>query len=338
MANTHSATKDPAQDFEPSDEMLAKVKANMDKTDFGGDEDSTPEVPAETTPEKTPPAEEETIPIIEPTDTPPTEKSGEVILPDAYRRAAIHNKWTPEEIDTFFERDPDLAMKTFENIHTSTNEQSRGWANLGQATIAAQNKTVAPDPAPVSPTQPQTGIDLSKLEEEYADDPILDVVKKLVTQVTELGNRPAPTQITQQTPATDMSTTEREIHQFFSDPTLMADPEYYGMGKERGDLTPNQQANRGKVLMTGDHLIVGAAAHGKDLSNMNALAQAHLLEAAPSLKSETVADIKTTLTKREQNIDFKPTANSPVAKTQADKDKSVIANAAKGLKKIFGGN
>lgn len=335
MANTDSAIKDPAQEFKPSDEMLASVQANMDKADFGDDKVSTPEVPAEATPVETPPTEEKTTPTIEPTDTPPTEKSDEVVLPDAYRRAAIHNKWTPEEIDTFFKRDPDLALKTFENIHTSTNEQSRGWANLGQATIAAQNKTAAPDPAPVSPAQSATGIDLSKLEEEYADDPILDVVKKLVTQVTELGNRPAPAQVIQQTPATDMSTTEREIQQFFSDPTLMADPEYYGMGKERGDLTPNQQANRDKVLMTGDHLIVGAAAHGQDLSNMNALAQAHLLEAAPSLKSETVADIKTTLTKREQNIDFKPTAAQPIAPTEKDKEKGVIARAAKGLKALY---
>lgn len=345
MSSEESARSDPAQQFEPDEELVNVVQARLDALD---DEDSvssesTVEKPVETPVEKSAVSEEDSKPeeiVKDELSSSDPVKEDELGLPDAYRRAAIHQEWTAEEVDAFYKRDPVLALKTFEKIHSSTNAISRQLADLGQPVVTPP-KT---EPVKASPEPTQSEIDLSELEKEYADDPILDIVKKLVTQnrttqseLAELKARSVPS--TQTGHTAEQTALRTTIDTFFEDNTLMP-AEYYGSDKhDWNDLTPNQLKHRDQVLVTADQMIAGATAQGRELDNATALGQAHLLESASSIKTSVVNELKTTLEQRARGIDFKP--GGGVVKDTEDEDKSevgIIARTAVRMKKVFRGN
>jgi len=327
MSNEELIQHDDAQNFEMDEKALSTVQDRLnafaDKHDPSSDSTAatpveTPEVkPAESEGDSKP---EDTVSDESPISDPV--KDDEITLPDAYRRAAIHQEWTAEEVDAFFERDPVLALKTFEKIHSSTNAISRQLADLGQPIVMPPK--AEPEKASSEPTQ--SDIDLNELEKEYADDPILDIIKKLVTQnrttqseLADLKARPAPS--TQTGHTAEQTTLINLIDTFFEDKALMP-ADYYGSDKhDWDDLTPNQRKRRDQVTITADQMIAGATAQGRELDNSTALAQAHLLESASSIKTSVIKEIKTTLEQRARGIDFKPGAG-PAKDTDANDDKS----------------
>jgi len=120
-----------------------------------------------------------------------SKKDDEPVLPDAYRRAAIHQGWKPEDVDEYFAANSELAMRTFGNIHESTNKISQEFADLGRASIKSpETKPDEPNGSGEKrkPDEPNGSgekrfsyerMDVEAMEKDDPDNPLLAVVKGL---------------------------------------------------------------------------------------------------------------------------------------------------------------
>lgn len=303
---------------------------------------STPEPQAEVTPtpdpEPTPTPEKEPEPEATPDPTPAVEpdpdipatddtKTEKVVVPHAYRRAALHQKWTPEQIDAFVQKDPKLALQTLERIYDTTNEISNQWAEMGKAQEAAPEATVTPAATPA--------INFDALEDEHGKE-MADALRLLA------ANQQAQPQATPQNTSSDApeitAAFKQQVHTFFADPTLIEDDTFYGKGTDWEDLTFKQYDRRQRLLEHADALRDGAYKNHKELDNVTAMSLAHNSVAAEHIKAQVTADIKTTLEQRQANVDFVPTAPSstPVAEVGGKKhEDGVVARTQAKLDKLF---
>jgi len=64
-------------------------------------------------------------------------------IPDNYYRALVHQEWTPEEIATEWEKDPDRLIKWGEKAYKSMNDLSQQFSSLGRAKIELEKRQVA---------------------------------------------------------------------------------------------------------------------------------------------------------------------------------------------------
>jgi len=283
-------------------------------------EDSTPEVTDDTNVEEDGQAELE-----EESDgsTPEAEKKdGDVEIPDAYVRAAIHQGWDQEVVDDLVKTNPELAKKALENLYLSTNNASREWSALGRAKLEQDYQQVTQTATEVvAQEDPKTVALIAKLRKEYADDPLIEVVIK------DLEAKPKPIQqsVSQQQPVQGQkqyyetataranvaahAATDQRINVFFSADTMKPYGKFYGkleLGQIPEDLTNGQQQNRLAVLEETECIIAGHSIRGQKIELEQALEKAHFIVTEPIRQQVTRDNLKATAMKRKKSMTLRP--------------------------------
>lgn len=253
--------------------------------------------------------------------TPEPEKTDEVVLPERLLRTAIHQGMTTEEVQEFFETDPEKALKVLEKIYESTNKLSKRWAELGRVQQPQQQQQ-QPVRQPTIEEPKYKGVNIQKIREEHGNDPLVDVVEQLDTALKTVLNvpvkqEPSPTvqrtQIPQDTFQEDIALWQ-EVNDFFGDSPMQEYKEVYGPGKtEQGQylnwsaLTPGQYQNRMAVLTRAEQILTGAELQGENLNVQEALNLAHLLVTEPIREQIVRSKIQNQVKQRSKGFTLKPT-------------------------------
>ncbi len=266
-------------------------------------------------------------------------------VPDNYRRAAIHQNWTEDEINGFVEASPELAEKTFKKLFESTNQLTQQFAKAGRDMLS-QPITESPTRQPQQPIQQQriTDVDIQAMKDEYGDDdPMLGVVLRLndalnsssVQQPVQISPVQQPVQQEQVRNEID-EVIGMKLEQFFKDESVIVDKNFYGTGLGWKELTPGQDANRMAVLETGDQIKTGAAAQGINFTHEEALMKAHDMFTAQFAQSFARQSISKTLKKREANLTIEPTTTPAVVENKGPLTENQVVNrAGKRLEQLF---
>jgi len=266
-------------------------------------------------------------------------------LPDNLVRAAIHQGWSQEDIDEFFDASPEKALKTFGNIYTATNSISQQFAEIGRRTIAKNNQKDTE--VAEKKVSKKIEADYSAIEKEYgADDPLVNMAKAqderinmLVEKLEETANVvPAKQQEAQNGIDAAVVT---QLDSFFND-AGMTDyfDDFYGDISEDSSwdkLTPGQRANRMAVCVMADEILVGTEMQGRDMELREALKLSHLAVSDPIKESVIRTKITKQLKKRSKSITLKPhSGNKKAAKTGGPKTPAELeAKVSEKLAKIF---
>lgn len=232
-------------------------------------------------------------------------KEGEKILPDAFKRAAVHQGWKSEDVDEFFGANPDAALRTFENIYNSTNTLSRHFADLGR--VQRQMEAAKNEPKKVEARK----VDVEKLKTEYDLDPttvaaLEEQNRQIDTLVTERNAPKASVEheVVRGKVAAD-AVVEQQIAGFFETEQLKPYKKFYGeldLGMSWQDLSAGQKENRFKVLEQADLMIAGSALQGHVLAPADALELAHLLVTEPVRERVIREQIRDQATKRTKTL------------------------------------
>ena len=246
-------------------------------------------------------------------------KDGEVEVPDAYIRAAIHHGLKEKDIGDMVKANPESAMKLLESCYLSVNNASREWSELGRAKIEAERKQVV-KPVTVTETveqeDPKTTALITKLRKEYVDDPLVEVV------IRELENKPKPVQqqpVPQQQQSYETATAranvagslaiDQRVNAFFNAGAMKPYEKFYGkleLGQIPEDLTNGQQLNRLTVLQEAEFIMAGHNSRGKAIEVEQAMEKAHYVVTEPVRKQVIRDNLKATATKRKKSMTFRP--------------------------------
>ena len=242
-------------------------------------------------------------------------------IPDAYVRAALHQQWKQKDIDDLVESNPELAKRTFENCYNSVVQASRDFSEIGRAKIELdrqQTAQVAPTATEAVAQQedPNTTALIAKLEKEYPDDPLIDVV------VAGLKSKPKPVQtqpVSQQQQGYEVATAranlaantaiDQRVNSFFGADDMKLYNKFYGkleLGQIPEDLSNGQQQNRLAVLQEAEFIMAGHGVRGQKIEVEQALERAHLIVTEP-IRTQIVRDsLKATATKRKKSMTLRP--------------------------------
>ena len=286
-------------------------------------------------------------------DSKSTQKTKEVkvdelpTLPDAYRRAAIHQEWKDEDVDRLYKASPEDALKTFAKIYETSNNLSVQFSELGQikAQQEAQIRVNAEEAAKVvaQPAKPSP-INIDKLRDTYGNDPIVDVVRQLTETISELQAtkpdvtvQPRIVAPVYQPKAADYSGEARLINDFFVSDPLKAYEGFYGakVGSEWERLSPGEFENRRAVVQLASDIVAGASLKGTPMSDDIALEKAHMVISRPYLERTIVAGINETLSKRSASLTLKPVTSAGAhdidTKAKPQNRTEVVSRAAERL-------
>jgi hypothetical protein len=272
-------------------------------------------------------------------DTTPT-------LPDAYKRAAIHQEWNEDEINEFFNADPEKALKTFAKLYESNNRLSQKFSEFGnlqaQQNANAEAQRIADEQARqestfVQPKQPSP-VNMDALRQTYGDDPIVDVVQKLADQIVEL----TPAKRTEQPyvrpvehyqpriqdrPVYEQNAALKTLDNFFDSEAASAYTEFYGAGNQWDKLSPGEFENRKAVVQLAGSIVAGAEIKGENMSDEMALEKAHMIVSQPYLEKAIVADIHKQLRQRGNSMTIRTSATSAGTGNQPEKTGSQLTAA-----------
>jgi len=239
-------------------------------------------------------------------------------IPDAYIRAALHQKWSQKDVDDLVESNPELAKRTFENCYNSVVQASRDFSEIGRAKIELDRQQVDKQVVPevtVQQEDPNTTALIAKLEKEYPDDPLIDVV------VAGLKSKPKPVQqpVSQQQQGYETATAranvaanaaiDQRVNSFFGADDMKLYDKFYGkleLGQIPEDLSNGQQQNRLAVLQEAEFIMAGHGVRGQKIEVEQALERAHLIITEP-IRTQVVRDsLKATATKRKKSMTLRP--------------------------------
>ncbi len=246
-------------------------------------------------------------------------KDGEVEVPDAYIRAAIHHGLKEKDIGDMVEANPKSAMKLLESCYLSVNNASREWSELGRAKIEAERKQVT-EPVVATETveqeDPKTTALITKLRKEYVDDPLIEVViKDLESKPKPVQRQPVPQQqqnyetATARANAAGSLAIDQRVNAFFNADVMKPYDKFYGkleLGQIPEDLTNGQQLNRLTVLQEAEFIMAGHNSRGKAIEVEQAMEKAHYVVTEPIRKQVIRDDLKATATKRKKSMTFRP--------------------------------
>jgi hypothetical protein len=321
--------KDKSEEATPGDDQAV----DEDKSD-----ESTPEE------DKDKPADEDGEEKVKEEDKPADDKStpeNKSNIPDPYIRAAIHSGWTPEEITSLVEKDPDLALKTCRKMYETVNKSSAEFAHFGRQRIKEQtDKPVKKDDSKSVANEPD--VDITALKKEYGDDPIVGVVEKLVAKMNTL----APVSDKKETVSVDQvranlreeDSLRVQINTFFGDETMKTYNEFYGAipkGQTNWDkLTTEQQQHRWDVINLADQICHGAIALGKEITVEEAMNRAHLSLSQSVLEKAIKEDLKNKVKGRTKTL--QPKSASPVKIDKQASAKDLETKVTAKLASTFG--
>ncbi|MCK5615803.1 hypothetical protein KAR91_78795 [Candidatus Pacearchaeota archaeon] len=250
--------------------------------------------------------------------TPEAETKDEI--PDAYIRAAIHQKWSQKDVDELVESNPELARRTFENCYNSVVQASRDFSEIGRAKIELDRQQADVQTAPQTATEvvedSNTTALIAKLQKEYPDDPLIDVV------VAGLKSKPKPVQtqpVSQQQQGYEVATArhnaaanaaiDQRVNSFFGADDMKLYDKFYGkleLGQIPEDLSNGQQQNRLAVLQEAEFIMAGHGVRGQKIEVEQAMERAHLIVTEP-IRTQIVRDsLKATATKRKKSMTLRP--------------------------------
>ena len=262
--------------------------------------------------------DEDPTPLEVPTDEPISKTDDEPVLSDAYRRAAIHQGWKPEEVDELFEQNPELADRTFRNLYESTNSLSKQFAELGRASKESSK-----------PVLDESGkkrfayerMDIEALEKDDPDNPLIPLVRSLDGSLAGLADASNVMYDKMQTSSVDIeaarakATGDRAVAQvlddFFRADDMKAFVGLYGTlapGETdwTANLTGSQLTKRMELIETAEQIKAGAYAQGKDMDVKVALDSAHLLGSQDYQEQAIRGRIKSEVKKRAKSLSINP--------------------------------
>lgn len=246
-------------------------------------------------------------------------KDGDIKIPDAYMRAAIHHGLDKETVDDLVKKDPEIAMKMLESCYLSVNNASREWSELGRAKIEAerQQANVQTVAETVVQEDPAAKALIEKLKKEYPDDPLVDAaivgLKKPVQQQQQ--QQPVPQQqqgyevATARANAAGNLAIDQRVNTFFSAGVMTPYEKFYGkleLGQIPEDLSNGQQHNRLAVLEETEFIMAGHSMRGQKIELEQAMEKAHFIVTEP-IRQQVIRDnLKATATKRQKGMTLKP--------------------------------
>lgn len=254
-----------------------------------------------------------------------------VTIPDAYVRAAVHQGWDKADIDGLIENNPELALKTLTSCYNSVTAAGKEWSALGRAKIdslreAAETGNVEPEDKTIEPL-------LAKLKENYANDPLIEVVGKLLkanaakpkvsTPVVSSQQQQADlyhTETQRATAAANASVDQR-VNSFFSDANMGPYEEFYGklnLSQTVGDLTNGQQLHRAQVMEEAECILTGFRMRGIEPTIESVLEKAHLIVTEPIREQVIRSDLKKKVTSRTKTLRPAKSKKSGSASTQSN--------------------
>lgn len=354
------------QDFEITDAMEQKMQARLDAIPDPDDADfeDIPEVKSK----KKEVAEETDEEIVEEVDEEVIEEKDEDVdkdvdkdedeipaLPENLYRAAIHSDWTPEEIQEFYQANPEKALKTFKKIYTSTNDVSRTYAELGKVQMKQTQDALTTEQEKANAEKNEyKGVDIAALEKQFgeSDPAVLAILKAqdersrlLHDEIVELKKAGA-SQSRETGLSNDQRQIVRDVNAFFGDKDFLeAYGDFYGKvesGQNWGEvLTGEQHERRRKVCVEADQIKAGAALRDIDMDRSEALRRAHAY-VSDEVKEQAIRNgLRKKTVKRNKGITVKSTGRKPVetGETSEKKSEKKLEGKVKGyLKKAFGGN
>lgn len=255
-------------------------------------------------------------------------------IPDAYIRAALNQQWKQKDVDDLVKSNPELAKRTFENCYNSVVQASRDFSEIGRAKIELDRQQVNKQVVPEVVTQqedPNTTALIAKLEKEYPDDPLIDVV------VAGLKSKPKPVQqpVLQQQQGYEAAIVranvaanaaiDQRVNSFFGADNMKLYNKFYGkleLGQIPEDLSNGQQQNRLAVLQEAEFIMAGHGVRGQKIEVEQALERAHLIVTEP-IRTQVVRDsLKATVTKRKKSMTFRPSESKRSSNTESSKPRN----------------
>jgi hypothetical protein len=243
-------------------------------------------------------------------------KDGDIEIPDAYIRAAVHHGLKKEDVDEMVKSNPESAMKLLESCYLSVNNASREWSELGRAKIEAEcAKTTQTATEAVEQEDPATTALIAKLRKEYTDDPLIETVIKGLESKPKSVQQPVSQQQQNYEVATARANVagnlaiDQRVNAFFSADTMTPYEKFYGkleLGQIPEDLTNGQQLNRLTVLQEAEYIMAGHGARGQKIEVEQALEKAHFIVTEPIRKQVIRDGLKATAMKRKKSMTLRP--------------------------------
>ncbi len=316
----------------------------------GPEPDPQPE--SEPKPEPKPEPEPEPEPKPEPAGKddgkPESEPAGdESKLTQAEIRAAIHCKWSEDDIKELAKVNPVLAKKTCAKFLESTNDLSKKFSELGKAQV------VKKEPEPKTATEleqkpEKKTIDFAALEKEYTDDPIVGVLKQVVEQNNTLAGEVETLRSSGSLNESKVDNAQvqedaaiaQQIDGFFNRPDITEYEDVYGKvekdSKDWDDLTQGQAKKRWSLVEQANLILLGAQQQGMEMPMDEAFERAHLL-VTEDVREQTIRkQIKAKAVKRAKSITFEPNSSTKVAGSGNKTKTEIEAKAGQDLQKCFG--
>lgn len=355
------------QNFEVTDEMEAKMQERLDTVPDPTEEDFD-DIPQQKSKSKKDELEDGSVvdddggvdeddddvnKDVDDDDEDDSKGDEKPVLPENYFRAAVHSDWTPEEIQEFFDANPEKALKTFKKIYDSTNAVTQQFVEFGRASQKQTQDALAAEQTKKNAEKNEfKGMDMDAVEKQFGEDNPAVVAllkatneqnKALHEQVVEL--RKSQKQSTDAGLSDEDAEIWHDVESFFNDKDLEVYSEFYGKPEKDKPwnqmLTGEQMQHRHTVIVMADQIRAGAALQGKEMERGEALRRAHLA-ASDSIRDVIVRnDLKGKLKKRSKGITVKSTGR----RSKSDDDtsgkkseKKAVGKAKKRLKKLFGGN
>jgi hypothetical protein len=317
------ADTDAASEAKDTAAMEAEIAEKMNKA-FG--EEPTPEATDEPTPEATDeptPEAEDGEPAGEAGDEPAGEAEGEPAgyepndenaLTPAEIRAAKYAGWSDEDLGGLAKANPGMAKRAGQAALKAMNTATTVLSRIGNKPV---DETAAP-----SASAPGKGVDLSALEADYGDDPILPVLKQLAEQNAALAAQIAQTganyneDVIGAAEQQEQDAIEQQITGFFNSPDVLTYADTYGdatKDESWDTLTQSQVRARMRVIEDANLIVKGAKQQGIDMPLSEAFERAHLVAVAPLQEQRIRNKIASTATKRAKGFTLKPSyAAKPV--------------------------
>ena len=320
------------------EDKLADVDGLRSKEDLeelgSGPDTSTPAVPEDTT------VKENGQAVVDGTndtgseaENTGTEQDTPVSIPDALVRAAVHQGWKQEDVDSLVVANPELALTTLTNLYNSTVNANKEWSSLGRAKIQREREA-AEARTKVDETPLFTPQEVAKLKTDYADDPA--VLKLLANaaqpkqQETQRVQQPSDLYqtATARANATADSNIDQQVNTFFSANDMSLYKEFYGelgLSQSVSDLTNGQREHRLSVIENAEQIMVGMRMRGQDPTIPEVMEKAHLIVTEPIREIVIRNGLKSKAVTRQKGITLRP-ANSKKTGTAASDDQQKPKN------------
>lgn len=343
--------EEPAEELEESDDTTPESEEKKPEVDSDKEGDTTPESKDD--------AEEKDKDVESKAKDEDADKGKKEIpqLSDAYYRAAIHRGMKPEEIEEFYQANPELCVKTLGNVYEAVKRSNEEFASFGRA-HKAQEAAATATPSKGTQTATETakteykGVDFAVLEKADIDPDALAIIKTvdqqnkmLYDQIQETRSVQRPVQPSGLTPQEEravqqeVASIQQQIENFFKSDEAKPYKDFYGeLPKDAinwDTLSPGQKANRWAVIEMMDDLSIGAHINNRDMQIDEAMRLAHL-NVSESQREKVIREkLKTTVVKRNKGLSLKPSStNKSTEKTSPTTEKELIATTQERMNKL----